>query len=72
MEENDFIVDLITLEVGSRSFVNYDGFYCLKDEVGATPKDLNDLLLSFIELVDSTCHICNTLQNVNNLEQLKF
>ena len=26
IEDRDFVVDLITLEVGSRGFVGYDGF----------------------------------------------
>ena len=46
MEENDFVVDLITLEVGSRDFVSYESFYQLREVVGATPKELNDLLVA--------------------------
>jgi hypothetical protein len=46
VKENDFAVDFITLEVGSRGFVNYDGFRRLRDVVGASPKELSDLLLS--------------------------
>ena len=30
MEGNGFVVELITLEVGSRGFVNYDSFHRLK------------------------------------------
>ena len=40
------MVDLITLEVGSRGFVGYDGFCQLRDSVGASQKELNDLLLA--------------------------
>ena len=46
VEINDFVVDLTTLEVGLRGFVNFDGFRRLKNVVGATPKHLNGLLLS--------------------------
>lgn len=46
VEINDFVVDLIMLEVGLRGFINFNGFRRLKDVVGATPKDLNCLLLS--------------------------
>ena len=45
-EDRDFVVDLITLEVGSRGFVDYDGFCQLRDSVGASQKELNYLLLS--------------------------
>ena len=38
IEENDFMVDMITLEVGSRDFVGYDGFSQLRDSVGASQK----------------------------------
>ena len=48
VEKNDFIVDLITLEVGSWCFVNYESFRRLREVVGATPKDL---LLSVSKLV---------------------
>ena len=30
VEINDFVVDLITLEVGLRGFVSFDGFHRLK------------------------------------------
>ena len=46
IEDRDFVVDLITLEVGSRGFVGYDGFCQLRDSVGASQKELNDLLLA--------------------------
>ena len=49
VEENDFVMDLITLEVGSRGFVNHESFRRLR-EVVATPKQLNDLLLSVSKL----------------------
>ena len=39
VEKNDFIVDLIILEVGSRYFVNYESFRRLREVAGATPKD---------------------------------
>ena len=38
MEDRDFVVDLITL--------GYDGFCQLRDSVGASQKELNDLLLA--------------------------
>ena len=46
VEEREFVVDLITLEVGSRGFVNYNGFCRLRDSVGASQKELNELLHS--------------------------
>ena len=46
IEERDFVVDLITLEVGSRGFVSYDGFCQLRDSVGASQRELNELLHS--------------------------
>ena len=46
IEDRDFVVDLITLEVGSRGFVGYDGFCQLRDSVGASQKELNDQLFS--------------------------
>ena len=46
IEENDFVVDMITLEVGSRGFVSYDGFCQLRDSVGASQSELNELLHS--------------------------
>ena len=33
-------------EVGSRGFVGYNGFCQLRDSVGASQKELNDLLLA--------------------------
>lgn len=42
----DFVVELLTLEVGSRGFVLYDSFHHLQDAVGASKKELQDLLVS--------------------------
>ena len=46
VEQNGFVVDMITLEVGSRGFVNFDGFRNLRDAVGASQRELQELLLS--------------------------
>ena len=46
IEERDFVVDLITLEVGSIGFMSYDGFCWPRDSVGASQKELNELLHS--------------------------
>ena len=46
VEDRGFVVNLIILEVGSRGFVGFDGFCQLRDSVGTSQKDLNDLLLS--------------------------
>ena len=62
IEENDFVVDMITLEVGSRGFVSYDGFCQLRDSVGASQSELNELLhsVSLVAIKGSfqiwTCH----------------
>jgi hypothetical protein len=40
IEEKLFVVDLITLEVGSRGFVSCDGFCQLRDSVGVSQKKL--------------------------------
>lgn len=44
VEENGFVVDLITVEVGSRGFVNYESFSWLNSTLGAPKKKLFDLL----------------------------
>ena len=43
------MVDLITMEVGSRGFVNQESFYRLNAILGATKKELMDLMLSVSE-----------------------
>ena len=62
IEDRDFVVDLITLEVGSRGFVGYDGFCQLRDSVGASQKELNDLLLAVSSLMSSIAIECLTEQ----------
>ena len=49
IEEKGFVVDLITMEVGSRGFVNQESFYRLNAILGATKKELMDLMLSVSE-----------------------
>lgn len=44
MEDNGFMVDLVTLEVGSGGFVNYDSFRRLNEATGASKKELQKLL----------------------------
>ena len=39
-------MDLVTVEVGSRGFVNFDSFRRLNNVIGASKKELSDLLLS--------------------------
>ena len=39
MEQKGFVVDLITVEVGSRGFVNQESFYCLNATLGAAKKE---------------------------------
>ena len=48
VEQNGFVVDFITLEVGSRGFVNYESFCRLNSILilGAPKKELFNLLLS--------------------------
>ena len=46
VEQNGYTVDMITIEVGSRGFVNFDSFRNLVDAMGATQKELHHLLLS--------------------------
>lgn len=46
VEQNGFVVDMITLEVGSRGFVNFDSFRNFRDAVGASQRELQELLLS--------------------------
>ena len=46
VEQNGFVVDMITLEVGSRGFVNFDSFKNFRDAVGASQRELQELLLS--------------------------
>ena len=43
------MVDLITVEVGSRGFINQDSFYRLNATLGATKRELMDLMLSVSE-----------------------
>ena len=46
VEQNGYTVDMITIEVGSRGFVNFDSFRNLQDAVGASQKELHHLLIS--------------------------
>jgi hypothetical protein len=46
VEENGFVVDLITVEAGSRGFVNYESFSRLNSTLGTPKKKLFDLLRS--------------------------
>ena len=43
------MVDLITVEVGSRGFVNQKSFYHPNATLGATKRELMDLMLSVSE-----------------------
>ena len=63
VEGNDFIVDFLTVEVGSRGFVNYDSFTRLKDAVGASNKELQDLLFSISRAVIKESFIIWTGRN---------
>ena len=49
IEQNGFVVNLITVEVGSRGFVNQESFYRLNGTLGAPKKELLDLMLSVSE-----------------------
>ena len=49
IEEKGFVVHLITMEVGSRGFINQESFYRLNAIPGATKKELMDLMLSVSE-----------------------
>ena len=40
VESNGYIVDLVTIEAGSRGFVNYDSFRRLNELTGASGKEL--------------------------------
>ena len=46
VKNNGFVVDLITVEVGSRGFVCLDGFYQLRDMILATRKQIQHLLVN--------------------------
>ena len=46
IEQKEFVVDLITVEVGSRGFINQESFYHLNATLGATKRELMDLMLS--------------------------
>ena len=66
IEEREFVVDLITLEVGSRGFVSYDGFCRLRDTVGASQKELNELLHSiFLAVIKGSFQIWTCHNHVN-------
>ena len=43
------MVNLITVEVGSRGFVNQESLYRLNATLGATKRELMDLILSVSE-----------------------
>ena len=47
--QKGFVVDLITIEVGSRGFVNQESFYRLNATLGATKRELMKLMLSVSE-----------------------
>ena len=49
IEQKGFVVDLITVEVGSRGFINQDSFYHLNGTLGATKRELMGLMLSVSE-----------------------
>ena len=49
IEQKEFVVDLITVEVGSRGFINQESFYHLNAMLGATERELMDLMLSVSE-----------------------
>ena len=46
VESNGYVVDLVTIKAGSRGFVNYDSFRRLNELIGASGKELQELLLS--------------------------
>ena len=45
IEGNDFTVDLITVEVGTHGFVQYENFHHLNELLGTTQKVLTSLLV---------------------------
>ena len=49
IEQKGFVVDLITVEVGSRGFINQESFYHLNATLGTTKRELMDLMLSVSE-----------------------
>ena len=44
VEENGYVVDFVTIEVGSRGFINFDSFCRLRDTVGASNRELKHML----------------------------
>ena len=44
VEDNGYDVDLVTVEVGSRGFVNYDSFRRLNEIIGASKTELHKLI----------------------------
>ena len=63
VEGNDYMVDFLTVEVGSRGFVNYGSFTRLKDTVGASNRELQDLLFSISRAVIKESFIIWTGRN---------
>ena len=49
IEQKGFMVDLITVEVGSRGFINQESFYHLNATLGATKRELMGVTLSVSE-----------------------
>ena len=66
IEEREFVIDLITLEVGFRGFVSYDGFCRLRDSVEASQKELNQLLHSIsLAVIKGSFQIWTCRNHVN-------
>ena len=55
---NGFTVDLITVEVGACGFVHYDSFRCLNELLGATQKELTNLVVGVAKVtIKNSFHI---------------
>ena len=63
IEENGFVVDLVTVEVGARGFVQYDSFRRLNNLLGVSQKDLLNHLVEVSKVtIKNSFHIW-TLRN---------
>ena len=63
IEENGFMVDFVTVEVGACGFVQYDSFHRLNNLLGASQKDLLNHLVEVTKVtIKNSFHIW-TLRN---------
>ena len=68
VEANGYSTELITMEVGLRGFANYDSFKQLKYSLGASSKEIHDLLLLLAQSTIKSSFAIWTSRNHRNTD----